>query len=315
MATMLRRVGGLRRQPWALSFVAVVIIWVAIRVVSGKGTIETMEAALSVAPFLIIVGTGQLFIITLGNGNIDLSIPNGMAVGAFVGVSVMSGSGNILLGFAAAIGCGLAISLVNLFNILVLGIPPIVATLATGLLAATASFVEASRFSGAVPGSLRAFVSADIGGVSWLAIICIVFSIGAGIVLVKTRYGRSVQAIGQSGAAASLADVATTWVIARAYLASGVLAASGGVLLGAYTGVALGMGDAYLLTSIIIVVLGGSLIAGGRSNIPGIWGGALFLSLLVTLLNVLQLSAAYQDIAEGAVIIAVLAIGGMTKAR
>jgi ribose transport system permease protein len=274
-----------------------------------------MEAALSVAPFLIIVGTGQLFIITLGNGNIDLSIPNGMAVGAFVGVSVMSGSGNILLGFAAAIGCGLAISLVNLFNILVLGIPPIVATLATGLLAATASFVEASRFSGAVPGSLRAFVSADIGGVSWLAIICIVFSIGAGIVLVKTRYGRSVQAIGQSGAAASLADVATTWVIARAYLASGVLAAIGGVLLGAYTGVALGMGDAYLLTSIIIVVLGGSLIAGGRSNIPGIWGGALFLSLLVTLLNVLQLSAAYQDIAEGAVIIAVLAIGGMTKAR
>jgi ribose transport system permease protein len=112
-----------------------------------------------------------------------------------------------------------------------------------------------------------------------------------------------------------LADVATTWVIARAYLASGVLAAIGGVLLGAYTGVALGMGDAYLLTSIIIVVLGGSLIAGGRSNIPGIWGGALFLSLLVTLLNVLQLSAAYQDIAEGAVIIAVLAIGGMTKAR
>jgi ribose transport system permease protein len=309
----LRGAADIRKQPWALSYVAALILWVAITLVSGKGMLGTMNAALNVAPFLILVGVGQLFIITLGNGNIDLSIPNTMAVSAFVGINVMSASGSVPLGFAAAIGCGLIVASVNLFSILVLSIPPIVATLATGLLAATVSFTQSSNFTASVPDSLRQFVISEVGGVSVLTVLCIGFSVLAAVVLTTTRYGRSVQAIGQNLRAAQLSDVSVTSVVVRAYISSGVLAAISGVLLAAYTGVSLGMGDSYLFGSISIVALGGSLMIGGKSNIPGVWGGALFLGLLVTLLNVLQLGAAFQDITEGAVILAVLTIAGASR--
>jgi ribose transport system permease protein len=309
----LRGAVDIRKQPWALSYVAALSLWVAITLVSGKGMLGTMNAALNVAPFLILVGIGQLFIITLGNGNIDLSIPNTMAVSAFIGVNVMSASGSVPLGFAAAIGCGLIVASVNLFSILVLSIPPIVATLATGLLAATVSFTQSSNFTAAIPDSLRQFVISEVGGVSVLTVICIGFSVLAAMVLTTTRYGRSVQAIGQNLRAAQLSEVSVTSVVVRAYISSAVLAAISGVLLAAYTGVSLGMGDSYLFGSIAIVALGGSLMIGGQSNIPGVWGGALFLGLLVTLLNVLQLGAAFQDITEGAVILAVLAIAGTSR--
>ena len=57
-----------------------------------------------------------------------------------------------------------------------------------------------------------------------------------------------------------------------------------------------------------VVVLGGSLIAGGKSNVAGIWGAAMFLTLLVTMLNVAKLSAAWQDMIEGLIIIGVLVV-------
>ncbi|HZD67216.1 MAG TPA: hypothetical protein VE152_14055, partial [Acidimicrobiales bacterium] len=63
------------------------------------------------------------------------------------------------------------------------------------------------------------------------------------------------------------------------------------------------------------VVLGGSLIAGGRSNVPGVWAAALLLTLLITLVNVAHLGAGMQDVVEGAIIVAVLSIGGSGRRR
>ena len=45
------------------------------------------------------------------------------------------------------------------------------------------------------------------------------------------------------------------------------------------------MGEEYLLTSIAVVVIGGTSVAGGFANVPGLWGAALFLFLVVTMLN------------------------------
>lgn len=302
---------GMRAQTWIWSYLAVFVIWLVITAVSGRGLVGTMEAALGIVPFLILVSIGQMFIITLGNGHIDLSIPYVMTLAAFVAAKLMYGpGGSIWIGFLVAMGCGLAVAVINLVGIVILAIPPIVATLAAGLLAASAGFVEAGSFSAAASPAVRNFVVADLAGVSVLAIACIALSIVAALVLSRTRYGRSVQAIGQNVRAATLAGVPVLWVIVGAYVVSAVLAALSGVLLGAFTGTSLGLGDPYLLTSIAVVVLGGSLIAGGSSNVQGIWGGALFLTLIITLLNVLHLNVAVQDIVEGVVIIAVLSMVG-----
>jgi ribose transport system permease protein len=67
--------------------------------------------------------------------------------------------------------------------------------------------------------------------------------------------------------------VFTIVVLAVAYLICGSLARLSGALLGAYSSPSLGIGDPVLLNSIAVVVIGGSLIQGGRSNAPGVWGG------------------------------------------
>ena len=76
---------------------------------------------------------------------------------------------------------------------------------------------------------------------------------------------------------------------------------------------ALNMGEEYLLASIAVVVIGGTSVAGGRANVPGIWGAALFLYLLVTMLNTFGVSSGPRLIFTGLIIIAVIVIAGGEK--
>ena len=297
------------RFPWVWVFIAVVAIWAAIVAISGRGLLGTMTAVVALAPFLVIVGCGQLFVITLGNGNIDLSVEYSMPLAGFVGISVMNGGGaRVGLGILAAVAVGLVVAAANLFCILVLAIPPIVATLAVGLVAYSASSLQAQNFSALPNQGLHSFTTSSVGGVAWLAIICVGLALAAAALLHRTTYGRALEAVGQSLRAARLAGVPVTRVTIISYVICGVLAALSGLLLSTYISPSVVIGQPYLLNSIAVVVLGGSLIAGGRSNIVGVWGGALFLLLLTTLLNVVHIATATQDIVKGGLIILVLAL-------
>ena len=74
------------------------------------------------------------------------------------------------------------------------------------------------------------------------------------------------------------------------------------------------MGSDFLLASIAVVVIGGTSVAGGFSNIPGLWGAALFMFLLVTMLNTFGLGAGIRLILTGVIIISVITLAG-GKAR
>jgi ribose transport system permease protein len=96
-----------------------------------------------------------------------------------------------------------------------------------------------------------------------------------------------------------------------------VLAALCGFLLSCFSGgAALNMGAEYLLMSIAVVVIGGTSVAGGASNVPGLWGAALFMFLVVSMLNTYGLGAGVRLILTGLIIIAVIvAAGGGAEAR
>ena len=79
-------------------------------------------------------------------------------------------------------------------------------------------------------------------------------------------------------------------------------------------GSSLSMGEQYLLASIAVVVIGGTSVAGGNGNLPGLWGAALFLFLLQSMLNTYQLSAGLRYLATGLVVIAVITAAGGQKA-
>ncbi len=94
-----------------------------------------------------------------------------------------------------------------------------------------------------------------------------------------------------------------------AYVISGALAGLGGVLLSARVGGAfLEMGNPFLLQSVGAVVVGGSSILGGRATALGTFLGSIFLVMVVTTMQVLRLAGGLQEVAQGILIILVLAL-------
>lgn len=309
---MSNRLGrALARSPWVWPYGGVLLLWLLIGLVASRLTVATLTSNAVLAALLAVVAVGQMLVITGGGGGIDLSIPFVMTLSGFLATGIMNGRDAALLpGVTAGIGIGVAAGIVNATIILGFGIPPIVATLATGFIADSATNVYSSAVATVTPSpSLAGVVHGSVLGVPWLAVAALLLVLAAGGLLHETVPGRHLEATGQSQRAAVLSGIGTGRVRAGSYVASGALAGFGGVLLAGYSGGAfLRMGDPYLLASIGAVVVGGSSIAGGRSTAAGVFGGALFLTLGVTLMEVSRLAIGLQYALEGVLIIVVLMV-------
>lgn len=302
--------GRLAGKPWLWSYVAAGAIALATLVFTGgAGAAGLASAALSFSAFFVIVGIGQLFVISSGPGNIDLSIPANIALSGAVGMKLMAGADSMIaLGVFAAVACGVLIGLGNYLLIRLLRIPPIIATLSASFLIQSLAIAYGRNVRIQPPESFYYFATGKWLGVPILALAVIALAALMGYVLARTRFGRWTLAIGQNARAAELAGIRVNRVRTAIYLLSGGFAGLCGVLLAGFSGGAsLSMGDEYLLASIAVVVIGGSSVAGGFSNIPGLWGAALSLYLLVSMLNTFGASAGVRLILTGVIIIAIIA--------
>ena len=103
-------------------------------------------------------------------------------------------------------------------------------------------------------------------------------------------------------------------MVLLAFALSGGLSAFGGVLLAGYATKAYqGMGDAYLLPAIAAVVLGGTSILGGRGSYLGTMAGVILITLLQSILSVMQMPEAGRQVIYGVVILAMLLLYGREK--
>lgn len=303
-------------RPWIWSFVAAFLVWlVTILFTGGASTIGLSQAALTFASFSVIVGLGQVFVITLGPGNVDLSIPATMTLAGTVALKIMdTNDGMVLAGLAVTIAVGLVIGIVNYGLIKLLRIPPIIATLSSSfiILSAAISYNRGIRIK--PPAVVADFATASTLGIPNVAYVALVISVLCWIALEKGIYGRWVSAVGQNIRAARLAGVPVDGVRGITYLLCAVLAALCGFLLSCFSGgAALNMGAEYLLTSIAVVVIGGTAVAGGFANVPGIWGASLFLFLVVSMLNTYGASAGIRLVLTGTIIIAVIVVAGRRR--
>ena len=124
--------------------------------------------------------------------------------------------------------------------------------------------------------------------------------------LSQTVFGRQLYAIGANPRAAALTGVRINVVTVTAYALSGVLAAAGGLILGGYIAVgSLDAGEAIVLNSIAVVLIGGTSFAGGQGGVVGTFIGVAILAILTALL--IQLGV---PIALRSVILAVIVITG-----
>ena len=311
------QIARLFAKPWIWSFIGAFFVWLAAIVFTGGyGAGGMITAALSLAVFMVIVGIGQMFVITLGPGNVDLSLPANIGLASAVAMKVMDGSDSMVaIGLLAALACGAAIGAANYLLIWALRIPPIIATLSASFIIQSADISYGRGLQIKPPPGFADFTNLQYFGIPILAILTAVFSVAAGIALHRMVYGRSVLAIGQNIRAAWLAGVHVGRVRALTYTLSGALGGIDGALLAGYfRGANVDIGNEYLLASLAVVVIGGTSVAGGKANVPGLWGAALFLVLLLTMLNTIGVSAGVRLLLTGLVIIAVIAVAGGQRA-
>lgn len=278
---------SLSKKPWIWSFAATAAVWiVTVLFTGGASSFGLSHAALTFAAFSVIVGIGQMFVITLGPGNIDLCVPATMTLSGTLALKFMDVSdGLILPGLLIAILIGIAIGIGNYALIKLLRIPPIIATLSSFIVQSIAIWSNRGlRIK--PPETLATFAISSSFGIPNVALVALLLSIVAWLLLDRSFYGRWISAIGQSTFAARMTGIPVDGTRFVTYVLCAVLAAIAGYLLASFSGgAALNMGSEYLLMSIAVVVIGGTAVAGGDSNVPGIWGASLFMFLVVSMLN------------------------------
>jgi ribose transport system permease protein len=279
---------------------------------------EYLLQQLKVASFLGVIATGMMIVILLGQ--IDLSVPWSVAVGGMMACAAAAyGPAGEMLAIPFGIVCGMAIGFANGIGVAYLRIPSMIITLATNAVAQGLMVLYTGGFS---PQDSATFAMRYLAtgfllpGIPNAVLIWAVIGAGTVFALTRTTFGRSVYGIGNRESAAYLSGINTRRIVLIAFIASGALSAFGGSLLAGYASkAAQSMGDAYLLPSIAAVVLGGTSILGGRGSYLGTVAGVILITLLQSILSVMQMPEAGRQIIYGVVIIAMLLLYGRSPAN
>ncbi len=274
---------------------------------------EYLLQQLKVASFLGVIATGAMLVILLGQ--IDLSVPWVVAVGGMMSTAA-TGWGPVgqALAIPFGIACGVTLGLVNGAGVAYLRLPSMVVTLAVNAIAQGLMVVHTGGFSPQDASSPAMRFLATGHGLLGIPNALIVWAaLGAGTVflLTRTTFGRIVYAIGNRERAAYLSGARTRLVVLATFSLAGGLSAFGGVLLAGYASkAAQAMGDPYLLPAIASVVLGGTSILGGRGSYIGTVAGVILITLLQSILSVMQIEEWCRHVIYGVVIIGMLLVYG-----
>ncbi len=318
MAVILSRTSPSKREAWTIDRSVLLVILACVAVVIGAGIVSPgvlslgyLLQQLQIASIVGVLATGAMLVILLGQ--IDLSVPLTITSAAILATS-LAGSGNATLAalaIPAGLLCGLVIGAVNGLGVALFRIPAMVWTLAVNamLLGLTVFYTGGFKPHGAPP-TLAVFLAhgRTLGipnaFLLWLAIGAVTI-----FVLKRTVFGTYIYALGQSPRALFLAGAPVERVIVGVFALAGFMSSLGGLLLVGYANQAYqGMGDSYLMPVIAAVVLGGTSILGGSGSYAGTFVGAIFITLLSSVLSLMQIQDAVRQIVFGAIILIMLAI-------
>lgn len=263
-----------------------------------------LNALLILTSFLAILGLGQGTVII--TGGLDLSVPWTITFPAIIVTTLCNGlDAPAVWVIPLALGAGLAIGFLNGMTIVLFGLSPIIVTLAmNGVLEGASLLFSEGAPIGKAPPSLAWFVTGRIGGIAPIGWFLIGFAAFATLFLNRSAAGRRIFAVGNSVTVSRLSGVRTGFPIVGAYVLSGFCSALVGLFLAGFSAQAFyGMGDPYLLSSIAVVVLGGTLITGGRGHYLGILGGAILFTGLGIMLSGTVLPEAVRNIIYGLVVL------------
>jgi ribose transport system permease protein len=270
-------------------------------------TWNQLSTTLLVAAPLGMIAAGQTLVML--TGGVDLSVAFTATAAAFA--ASWQGANGQVEGIVAGLAVGVGIGLANGIGVGIFRVNPLIMTLGTSSVTFGLLSIYAGRpFEKVVPdvvsslGSDRFFDYLPANLILW-SVVAAVLILG----LRYTGYGRMLYAVGDNPVAARFAGVRTWQVLVAVYALCGLFSALGGLLLVGFTdNPDLGLATPYLLQSVAAVVIGGTSIFGGWGSYSGTIVGVLILTVLGSLLTLLDAEEWQRQVIYGSIIIVLTAI-------
>ena len=321
------------RASWlrlAGAIVAVAVIAILVNVGAHGALLRpsNIVSVLQQITYNCILAIGQTFVII--TAGIDLSIGSLVALTGVVMAIVanalhLHGFALISVTLLAGLAVGASAGFVNAIPVVKLNLPPFITTLAMMEVANGLTFMisrspvplNSTDFNGIAFGSVFGGLTNALHlpqipvPIVWMVVVAVACS----VLLMRTRFGRYVFAIGGNEEAARLAGVGVGRIKTLVYVISGMCAAIVGFLYMARFSSGspqTGTGDE-MLNAIAAVVVGGTSLMGGRGSIVGTFFGALLIGLLDNAMNLLHIDSYLQKVVLGAVILLAVVLDELRK--
>ncbi|MCU9595263.1 ribose ABC transporter permease [Caldibacillus thermolactis] len=252
-----------------------------------------------------LIAFGMTFVIL--TGGIDLSVGSTLALTSALAAGMMVAGVDPILTIFIAVLIGAILGAVNGLFIAKGKMAPFIVTLATMTIyrGLTLLYTEGKPITGF--GDSYAFQLFGKGyflGIPVPAVTMIIVFVVLWFMLHKMSFGRKTYAIGGNEKAALISGIRVDRVKVMIYSISGMMAALAGMILTSRLGSAQPTaGQTYEMDAIAAVVIGGTSLAGGKGRIAGTFIGVLIIGILNNGMNLLGISAFYQQVVKGVVIL------------
>ncbi len=304
-----------RITPTVTVYLALVVLLVAGSVLVGLqgGVLLDQGGILNIftrATALGLVAIGQTMVIL--TGSLDLSVAYLVGLTSLIAAETMAGQdGMILPGVLLALGVAAAVGLLNGLVITVLRANAFIATLGVALILRGYLEDNYTGPAGDVPRTFQHLGYDRLGPIPIAALLMLAVAALAWWFLTRSRPGYHLYAVGGDLEVARLSGVHTRRTIITAHVLCSVAAGLAGIYLASRLGSGapyVGTDAGYDLESIAAVVLGGTLLAGGRGGVVGTIGGVFILATLDTIFDDLAVDPFFKDVVRGVVLIAAVAL-------
>jgi ribose/xylose/arabinose/galactoside ABC-type transport system permease subunit len=273
-----------------------------------------MNLARQIVP-LLVVSVGQSFAVI--SGGLDLSLAALISLCGVGGVLTMN-----RFGIAPGIGCmvliGVGIGATSGAIIAYFRTTPLVVTLGMLSIAQAGALIlsNGTPIYDIPAAYIEVIGFGSIIGLPWSVWIGVATTVSAGFILRSTVFGRYVYAIGSNSSAAAKSGVNVSLYTMLVYTISGLCGAIAAIVLTAWVGSAQPVAAADLtLQSVAAVVLGGVALTGGRGSMLQVIYGVTLLSLLSNVMNMIGVSAYFQSLVIGCVIIVAVVLDRLRRGR
>jgi ribose transport system permease protein len=311
------RPGGARRLESTgliyLVLVGVVVVSAVLTAVQGRNFFSqgNVWAVLTAMSVLGLIAIGQTLVILAGS--LDLSVPYVVSLATVIAAGGMKGlDSNVPAAVFNTLALMVLIGLVMGVLVSLLHVHGFIASLGVGLIVSGYLATHYQGSHGAAAPNLRLLGRSGIAATIPTAfVVLLVCALLVTLLLRYTRVGHHLYAVGGNREVARMSGVRTAVPVIVAHVLCSLLAGLAGLLLLSRTGVGLptiGSQGRYDLLSIAAVVLGGTLLAGGKGSVVGTIGGVAIFAVLDNVMGVMQVNPFLKDFVRGLVIVLAVAV-------